>query len=65
MRPLKSCRKATFLLSCKRDRPLTTTETVWLKIHLAMCIHCRRFGKQIDHLGSIANLFPESSEKSR
>lgn len=44
------CRKATELLSAAQDRPLATSERFALRLHLALCRHCRTFSRQLDLL---------------
>ena len=42
-----SCREATRLLSQRQDRALTTAENVKLRLHLVVCIACKRFARQL------------------
>jgi hypothetical protein len=51
---LKSCKEATRLMSEQLDHPLPLYKLVLLKIHLAMCINCVYFGRQIK---ALKNLF--------
>lgn len=59
MTPMRSCRRATQLLSIRRDRPLVMSERVWLRIHLAVCIHCRRFSQQVDLISDMMRNLPD------
>lgn len=42
-----TCRDAARLLLEGEDRPLATTERLKLRLHLAMCQGCTRFGQQV------------------
>lgn len=42
-----TCRGASHLVSESQDRPLGGFENGRLRIHLWMCINCRRFERQI------------------
>jgi Putative zinc-finger len=48
MKPWLNCRQATSLTLLKRDRPLSLTERLRLRVHLAMCHACTRFARQQD-----------------
>lgn len=50
-----SCREATRLQSEAMDRPLAPRKRIGLHIHLTLCRWCRRYGKQIGFLRSIAH----------
>jgi hypothetical protein len=50
-----SCRQATRLQSEAMDRPLPLRQRIGLQIHLVLCRWCRRYGKQIGFLRSIAH----------
>ena len=50
-----SCREATRLQSEAMDRPLPLRKLIGLRIHLVLCRWCRRYGKQIGFLRSIAH----------
>lgn len=71
-----SCREATRLQSEAMDRPLSLRKRIGLRIHLVLCRWCRRYGKQIGFLRSVAhehetheetlppqNLQPEARER--
>ena len=49
-----SCKKATRLQSEALDHPLGLRLRIGLRIHLLLCKWCRRYGKQIGFLRSIA-----------
>jgi len=45
-----SCREATRLVSQGLDRELDLGERVSLRVHLAICLGCRRAGRQMEFL---------------
>jgi hypothetical protein len=49
-----SCREATRLQSEAMDRPLRLRQRLGLRIHLFLCKWCRRYGRQIGFLRSVA-----------
>jgi len=49
-----SCREASRLQSLALDRPLPLAQRAGLRIHLFLCRWCRRYGKQIRFLRSVA-----------
>ena len=49
-----SCKEAIRLQSEALDRPLSRLQRVGLRIHLAMCRWCSRYGKQINFLRTVA-----------
>lgn len=46
-RLMYNCSEATFMISKSRHKKLTFSEKQKLKMHLAMCKHCRSFSKEI------------------
>lgn len=44
------CKEVTYLLSQAQDRPLTLGERINLKMHLAMCVGCSRYQRQINFI---------------
>lgn len=44
------CRNAARLLSMARDRPLQLGERCSLRVHLWMCVGCRRYARQLELL---------------
>lgn len=44
------CKHAARLLSQQQDRRLTPRERLQLRLHLMICPHCRRYGKQMDFI---------------
>jgi hypothetical protein len=45
-----TCKDAHRLLLQRQDRPLGWRQRLELVFHLAICIACRRFSKQVDFL---------------
>jgi hypothetical protein len=50
-----SCREATRLQSEAMDHPLSLQKRIGLRIHLFLCRWCRRYGRQIGFLRSVAH----------
>ena len=63
---LKSCKEATRLMSEQLDHPLPLYKLVLLKIHLAMCVNCIYFGRQIKALRNLIGKYekPENENPS-
>lgn len=49
-----NCHDATFLVSQARERKLTFSERMKLRLHLGMCRDCVRFERQLPLLGKAA-----------
>lgn len=47
---LFSCRKVTRLVSQSLDEKMTIKTKIIIRFHLAICVHCRRFNKQVTML---------------
>ena len=47
---LIDCRQASRLISQTQDRPATAWEAVRLRWHLAVCVACSRFERQVAFL---------------
>jgi hypothetical protein len=52
-----NCREATRLLSVSRERDLRLTESMALKLHLAVCQMCRNFDSQLRFIHKAASRF--------
>jgi hypothetical protein len=50
MMGLISCKESTRLASQGLDRELALGERVALRVHLAICVGCRRAGRQMEFL---------------
>lgn len=57
-----SCREATRLQSEAMDRPLSLRKRIGLRIHLGLCRWCRRYGRQIGFLRSVAHEHEKQEE---
>jgi hypothetical protein len=57
-----TCLEATRLQSQALERALTLRERIGLKLHLALCRWCKRYGKQIRFLRSAARQQSEHPE---
>jgi hypothetical protein len=56
-----NCKQATFLLDKKAFKPLTFSEGMELRIHLAGCSLCRLYGKQSAMINNmVQQLFKDS-----
>ena len=49
-----NCKEAIRLQSDALDRPLSRMQRIGLRIHLALCVWCSRYGKQIKFLRTVA-----------
>lgn len=52
-----NCHDATFLLSQRRERELTFSERMKLRLHVTMCRGCTNFERQLPQLGEAARAF--------
>lgn len=52
---MKSCQKASFLMSKQLDTQLSTLEKFSLKVHLMMCKNCGRCNEQLRFLHTSCN----------
>ena len=59
-----SCKEATRLQSAALDRKLTLRQRLGLRIHLALCKWCRRYGKQITFLRSATQRYAQDDQHS-
>ena len=44
---MRTCKEAAALLIAREDRPLSPLDRVALRLHLAICDACPRFGRQL------------------
>ncbi len=58
-----NCHDATFLLSQRRERTLTFSERMKLRLHVGMCRGCANFERQLPHLGDAAKAYATNSER--
>lgn len=54
------CRQATRMISESHERSLDIQEKVGLKVHLAMCLRCRRFQRNCKTLSMMMKKFKDS-----
>lgn len=56
------CHDATFLMSQARERELSFSERMKLRLHVGMCRGCARFERQLPFLGAAARGFARQDE---
>jgi len=59
-----SCKESTRLVSQGLDRELAFGERVALRVHLAICVGCRRAGRQMEFLRRAVRELAEVDLKS-
>lgn len=59
---MMNCHDATFLLSQRRERTLTFSERMKLRLHVGMCRGCANFERQLPRLGDAAKAYAITSE---
>lgn len=57
-----NCHDATFLLSQGRDRKLTFSERMRLRLHVGMCSGCSNFQRQLPALTKAAQTYGATGE---
>ena len=57
-----SCEEATRLMSESRERTLSLSERVSLRMHTVMCAGCRNFDKQVGVLGAVARSYAKRKD---
>jgi hypothetical protein len=62
---LPSCKDVTALASRSLENDLSFREKMVLKIHLATCLACQRYLKQIKFLGEVCEVQAEKIEKGK
>ncbi len=62
---MQSCKRATALMSQQLDRPLSTSEKFSLRVHLAMCRHCRKCDAQFKVLHQLAQARSHDPESDK
>lgn len=60
-----NCKQATQRMSEAQDRKLTLGEQLPLRMHLAMCVGCRNYGRQLDFLRAATRELKAGSEPVR
>lgn len=56
-----SCHESTRLLSQAQERRLTFGERAALRVHLAMCVGCRNFSRQVDILRRVSRAYAQGA----
>ena len=49
-KPWRTCREVVALISEREDRTLSTKETVVLRVHAFICMHCSRWERQVSFM---------------
>jgi hypothetical protein len=57
-----TCKEASHLISQNQDRPLNFRERWGLRIHVWMCVNCRRFERQIGLMRRLLRLAARRAE---
>lgn len=57
-----NCHDATFLISQSRERKLTFSERMKLRLHVGMCSGCTNFERQLPRLADAAKVYAAHSE---
>jgi hypothetical protein len=54
---MMNCHDATFLMSQRRERALTFSERMKLRLHIGMCRGCANFERQLPRLSDAAKAY--------
>ena len=54
---MMNCHDATFLMSQRRERALTFSERLKLRLHVGMCRSCANFERQLPRLSDAAKAY--------
>ena len=57
-----NCHDATFLMSQRRERKLSFSELMKLRLHVGMCSGCAKFEHQLPQLAEAAKAFAAQSD---
>lgn len=60
---MMDCHDATFLLSQGRERRLTFSERMKLRLHIGMCRGCANFERQLPLLGKAARRLADGPDR--
>jgi len=60
-----SCEEAAKLSSRAMEAPLSISERVLLRMHLAMCARCTNFTRQMDFLRRASHKLPDILDKDK
>lgn len=61
---MPNCKEAIRLQSEALDRPLPRLQRIGLRIHLALCVWCSRYGRQIRFLRTVAQHCDHAPEQA-
>lgn len=59
---MMNCHDATFLSSQSRERKLSFSERMKLRLHVGMCSGCTNFERQLPLLGAAATALAKSTD---
>lgn len=60
-----TCNEAARRLSEQLDAPLSGPTRFGLRLHLALCAHCRRYSRQIKSLKSFITQYPDHLSQAK
>lgn len=60
---MMNCLDATFLMSQSRERTLSFSERMKLRLHVGMCRGCANFERQLPRLSDAAKAYATSPEQ--
>lgn len=60
---MMNCHDATFLMSQSRERTLSFSERMKLRLHVGMCRGCANFERQLPRLGDAAKAYASAAEQ--
>lgn len=58
-----SCKETSLLVSQSRDRPLTWSERLGVRLHLWICAQCRRYERQLRWLDGLRGRLDRAPEE--
>lgn len=61
---MMNCHDATFLMSQSRERKLSFSERMKVRLHAGMCSGCAQFERQLPGLGVAARAFAQTSDQN-
>jgi hypothetical protein len=61
---MMNCHDATFLLSQSRERKLSFSERMKLRLHVGMCSGCANFERQLPRLGAAAAALAKGTDRN-
>ena len=61
---MMNCHDATFLMSQSRERTLSFSERMKLRLHIGICRGCANFERQLPRLGDAAKAHASTPEQN-